>query len=109
MMSLSVRELMSWLSRLAMASWSLLAIIAASDSTAPSARAQASRRLMASSACSRRRGLPTRGHAGGQFGHDARAFGGAHRSPARDLIECAPTSEANAGTDVEGADLDAGT
>jgi len=105
---LMAREPMSWRRRLVMASWSRLAIKAASDSATPSRRDQTRRRLTVSSHC--------RGHFRDALGHtpfrqlihNTAALCGAHLGPAGDFINCTPASEAKALTGVDRADFDAG-
>src|SRR5262245_1248218 len=102
------REPMSWRRRLVMASWSRLAISAASDSATPSTRDQTRRRLTLSSHCrSYFCGFLGRTPFG-QFVHDTTALCGAHAAPSGDFIDGTPTSEAKAPTRVERADFDAG-
>jgi hypothetical protein len=80
-----------------MASWSLLAISAASDSATPNTNDQVRRRLTASSCCA--------GGCGGvggacdgraaarQFAHDAGALLGADPGPARNLVDRARAAD----------------
>jgi len=105
---LIAREPMSWRRRLVMASWSRLAIKAASDSATPNRRDQTRRRLTVSSHC--------RSHFRDALGrtplrqliHNMAALCGAHPGPAGDFINRAPASEAKALTGVDRADFDAG-
>src|SRR4026207_789667 len=112
---LMVREPMSWRRRLVMASWSRLAIKAASDRATPSRREQTRRRVTGPDDC------PTlsphaRGHFCDALGHtpfrqlihNTTALCGAHPGPAGDFINRAPASEAKALTGVDSADFDAG-
>src|SRR6186997_289572 len=105
---LMAREPMSWRRRLVMASWSRLAIKAASDSATPSRRDQTRRRLTVSSHC--------RGHLRDALGHtplgqliyDTAALRGAHPGPAGNFINRAPAAEAKALASIDSADFDAG-
>src|SRR5450631_3045192 len=110
----STRDAASWRSRLAMASRSLLAISAAIDSATPSTSDQVRRRLT-NSPC---RGFGNSvsayvefcgGETGRQFFHHAGAFDPAHRDPSGDFVDRATAAQADAGTGIESADLDART
>src|SRR5262249_24988989 len=105
---LTAREPMSWRRRLVMASWSRLAISAASDSATPSKRDQTRRRLTVSFHCCShfcsRLGLTPFG----QLIHNPPGLCATHAAPPGDFIDGAPASEAKAATRVEGADFDAG-
>src|SRR6188474_711135 len=104
---LMVREPMSWRRRLVMASWSRLAIKAASDSATPSRRDQTRRRLTVSSHC-RSHFCGALGHEPfGQFIHNPAALLEAHAAPTGNFIDGASASEAKALTSIEGADFDA--
>jgi len=104
---LMAREPMSWRRRLVMASWSRLAISAASDSATPSRRDQTRRRLTVSSHCHSYFCGPLGRAPFGQFIQNPAALPGAHAAPAGDFINSASTSEAKAATRIESADFDA--
>src|SRR6185312_8278279 len=89
-----------------MASWSLLAIKAASDSATPSTRDQVRRRLTGSSC--RGCGNAPRGKTRREFRHDAGAFRVAHQRPLGDFVDGAAATEAKPGMHIKRADLDAG-
>ena len=90
-----------------MASWSLLAIRAASERATPNNRDQTKRRLTALPHCRGCfRGIAC-GQAVRQFGHHPRPFGRTHTCPLRDLINRPAAAEAETRAGIKSADFDA--
>src|ERR1700688_4078630 len=90
-----------------MASWSWLAISAASDSATPNTNDQVRRRLTWSSCGLARFGGLGGGEAARQFAYHAGALDSAHCGPARNFVNSAAATQAQPGTGVERTDIDA--
>src|SRR5262245_48174281 len=100
-------EPMSCRSRFVMASWSRLAISAASESATPNKSDQTRRPLTASPHFRGRLDGIAGGETVGQFDHHFRTLGRTHAGPASDLVDSSAAAEAQAHAGIQGTNFDA--